>query len=78
MEKRGLIHPVALTALCLVGASQVVDPKTDVDIALNPDEVAVVESAFDAAALWASIRTDLDLFYAYRTLRGFDADDAYP
>lgn len=32
------------------------------------------ETAFDAASVWATLRNDFDLFYAYRDDRGFDAD----
>lgn len=33
-----------------------------------------IEARFDALSLWAEIRDDFDLFYAYRDDRGFDAD----
>lgn len=74
MENRGLIHLVAVLSLGLMSACQNVDPKADVDIALNQDETRVAAPAFDAAALWTNVRADFDLFYAYRDLRGFDAD----
>jgi len=42
-------------------------------------EIASVDAAeaaqdFDADAVWADVRSDFDLFYAYRNSRGFDAD----
>lgn len=57
-----------------MSACQNVETKADVDIALNQDETLVAAPAFDAAALWTNVRTDFDLFYAYRDLRGFDGD----
>lgn len=37
-------------------------------------EPASSSDAFDAASLWEEVRDGFDLFYAYRDLRGFDAD----
>lgn len=40
----------------------------------NDNPVTVPASEFNAAAVWADIRSDFDLFYAYRNLRGVNAD----
>lgn len=60
-------------SLCIVSTTQLV-ACTASD---TPDaHVSAPEKSgsFDAASMWKQVRQDFDLFYAYRDLRGFDAD----
>lgn len=40
----------------------------------RPAPIDAIAPEFDASALWVNVRSDFDLFYAYRDSRGFDAD----
>jgi carboxyl-terminal processing protease len=74
MEKRGYFYFFILPAAALAVACQNVEPQTGADNDAGPAPVETAAAAFDAAALWDNVRADFDLFYAYRDLRGFDAD----
>lgn len=67
MKFRRLKYLSALTMAVILCACQSPEPET------TPAETTPPPT-FDAAALWANVRADFDLFYAYRDLRGFDAD----
>lgn len=60
-------------SLCIVSTTQLVacaaSDTPDAPVS-SPEEAR----SFDAAAVWKQVRQDFDLFYAYRDLRGFDAD----
>jgi carboxyl-terminal processing protease len=51
--------------------SQVDEQLQDAAATLDTNET---QDAFDPGPIWQNIRADFDLFYAYRDLRGFDAD----
>lgn len=74
MEKRGYLHRFVFMAAALAVACQNVEPQTDANNDASPVAVQTDTPAFNAATVWGDVREDFDLFYAYRDLRGFDAD----
>ncbi|GHA88318.1 hypothetical protein GCM10009069_09090 [Algimonas arctica] len=70
MENRTVKRLVAVAISWLLIACQ--NPEAPREQTPTPDVVS--EPEFEAAALWDNVRSDFDLFYAYRDLRGFDAD----
>lgn len=71
MENRTFKRLLAITIPLLLTACQ--NPASTPEAA-NPEPTNISAADFNATAVWASVRSDFDLFYAYRDSRGFDAD----
>lgn len=70
MENSPLKQLFAVAVPFLLTACQ--NPENTIE--LTPDPVDVSAPGFNADAVWTNVRSDFDLFYAYRDSRGFDAD----
>lgn len=70
MENRPLKQLFAVAIPLLLTACQ--NPENKIEPTPNPVDVSA--PVFDADAVWTNVRSDFDLFYAYRDSRGFDAD----
>jgi hypothetical protein len=70
MKNRTLIRRFIVVIPFLLAACQ--NPEDRLEPTVAPIEISAPE--FNAETVWAKVRSDFDLFYAYRDSRGFDAN----